>query len=123
MFFSLLLLFGFSVVVSGSPLAKRTLTGPFDCQSAGQYTLCQNLWGAKSGVGSQNSTLISASGNTVSWSTVYTWANAPNNVKSCECQKQIKLLMSYMNYRRKCREYNCERGPGEFAVLCPIMMT
>lgn len=82
MFFSLLLLFGFSAVVSGSPLAKRTLTGPFDCQPAGEYTLCQNLWGAKSGVGSQNSTLISATGNTVSWSTVYTWANAPNNVKS-----------------------------------------
>ncbi|THH13788.1 hypothetical protein EW146_g6481 [Bondarzewia mesenterica] len=34
------------------------------------------------GVGSQNSTLISTSGNSVSWSTNYTWANSPNNVKS-----------------------------------------
>jgi len=65
-----------------SPMHKRTLTGPTDCQPAGEYTLCQNLWGADEGVGNQNSTLISSSGNTVSWSTAYTWANNQNNVKS-----------------------------------------
>lgn len=41
------------------------------------------IWIAESGVGSESSTLISASGNTVSWSTNYNWANSPNNVKSC----------------------------------------
>lgn len=49
---------------------------------AGTFTLCQNLWGADEGVGSQNSTFISSSGNSVSWSTSYTWANNENNVKS-----------------------------------------
>ena len=69
--------------------------------AAGAYQLCQNLWGectyssnhhsqaiadvvihAAAGVGGQNSTLLSTSGNTVSWRTQWTWANAPNNVKS-----------------------------------------
>jgi hypothetical protein len=35
------------------------------------------------GVGGQNSTLISTSGNSVTWATNWTWANGPNNVKSC----------------------------------------
>ncbi len=29
-------------VVSG-----QTLTGAFDCMAAGDYTLCQNLWGER----------------------------------------------------------------------------
>ncbi|KDQ50910.1 glycoside hydrolase family 12 protein [Jaapia argillacea MUCL 33604] len=60
----------------------RTLTGATSCITAGSYDLCQNLWGASSGVGNENSTLISVSGNTVSWSTSYTWANNPSNVKA-----------------------------------------
>ncbi|RPD56689.1 concanavalin A-like lectin/glucanase [Lentinus tigrinus ALCF2SS1-7] len=59
----------------------QTLKGN-DCTAAGAYNLCQNLWGADTGVGSQTSTLHSAKGNSVSWSTKYTWSNSPNNVKS-----------------------------------------
>ncbi|TFK88972.1 glycoside hydrolase family 12 protein [Polyporus arcularius HHB13444] len=59
----------------------QTLQGN-DCTAAGAYTLCQNLWGANTGVGSQTTTLNSASGNSVSWETKYTWSNSPNNVKS-----------------------------------------
>ncbi|KAG6896171.1 hypothetical protein C0992_009865 [Termitomyces sp. T32_za158] len=60
----------------------QTITGQFDCLPAGAYTLCQNLWGINSGVGSQTSTLNSASGNNVAWSTTWNWANNQNNVKS-----------------------------------------
>ncbi|GLB34444.1 putative glycosyl hydrolase family 12 [Lyophyllum shimeji] len=60
--------------------AAQTISGPTDCLPAGQFTLCQNLWGRNSGVGSQSSTLINAGSG--SWSTSYTWANNPNNVKS-----------------------------------------
>ncbi|KAF8648529.1 hypothetical protein AX16_006233 [Volvariella volvacea WC 439] len=60
----------------------QTISGKFDCLPAGGYTLCQNLWGASSGVGSQSSTLLSSSSTAVSWSTNYTWANNPNAVKS-----------------------------------------
>ncbi|KAJ3487633.1 hypothetical protein NLI96_g3398 [Meripilus lineatus] len=73
-------------LVSGTPVQRdasaEVLTGAFDCLGAGAYTLCQNQWGARAGVGSQNSTLLSATGNSVSWMTNYTWANGPNNVKS-----------------------------------------
>ncbi|KAF9463183.1 endocellulase [Collybia nuda] len=62
--------------------SAQTISGSTDCLPAGGYTLCQNLWGAKSGVGSQSSTLISGSSASVSWSTNYTWANNPNSVKS-----------------------------------------
>ncbi|KAF5384524.1 hypothetical protein D9757_006504 [Collybiopsis confluens] len=62
--------------------SAQTITGQFSCLPAGQYQLCQNLWGASSGTGSQSSTLVSNSGNAVSWSTTWNWANNPNNVKS-----------------------------------------
>ncbi|KAI0261256.1 endocellulase [Gloeopeniophorella convolvens] len=71
-----------SLVLFASSVVAQTITGQYDCEPAGQYTLCQNLWGKSSGVGSQSSTLVSASGNSVSWSTNYTWANNSNNVKS-----------------------------------------
>ncbi|ETW74780.1 glycoside hydrolase family 12 protein [Heterobasidion irregulare TC 32-1] len=63
-------------------VTAQTITGAFDCLPAGTFTLCQNLWGRTAGVGSQNSTLISTSGNSISWSTNWTWVDAPNNVKS-----------------------------------------
>jgi len=62
--------------------AAQTLTGPFDCDTAGQFSLCQNLWGRSAGVGNQTSTMMSASGDAITWFTNYTWANGPNNVKS-----------------------------------------
>ena len=40
--------------------------------------------GQDTGVGTQSTTLDSASGNSVAWGTTYTWANSPNNVKGCE---------------------------------------
>lgn len=84
--------------------AQTTLQGN-DCTAAGAYTLCQNLWGASklpfilcypsrvqlltkdaildTGVGSQTTTLISANGDSASWSTTYQWSQSPDNVKSC----------------------------------------
>ncbi|KIJ49412.1 glycoside hydrolase family 12 protein [Sphaerobolus stellatus SS14] len=79
------ILFGLAVAaaaINAAPLANITLTGQYDCQAAGEFTLCQNLWGESAGVGSQNSTLISTTGNAISWSTAWTWANNQNNVKS-----------------------------------------
>ncbi|KAK0494833.1 endocellulase [Armillaria luteobubalina] len=60
----------------------QTLSGQYDCTTGGEYSLCQNLWGKNSGVGSQTSTLISTSGNNISWTTTWNWQNNPNNVKS-----------------------------------------
>ncbi|KAF8918183.1 endocellulase [Mucidula mucida] len=60
----------------------QTISGETDCLPAGGFTLCQNLWGANAGVGSQSSTLISALEDSVSWSTNWTWANNENSVKS-----------------------------------------
>ncbi|KAG6835799.1 hypothetical protein H0H93_014589 [Arthromyces matolae] len=70
-----------SVVLATTTIAQ-TLSGQYSCATGGSYTLCQNLWGEAQGTGSQTSTLISASGNSVSWSTQWTWANNPNSVKS-----------------------------------------
>ncbi|KAJ7450698.1 endocellulase [Mycena galericulata] len=76
----------FSALVTLSCLlslgASQTITIQNDCIPAGGYTLCQNLWGASAGGGSQNSTLISSSTQTVSWSTKYTWSEGSNDVKS-----------------------------------------
>ncbi|OCH92827.1 endocellulase [Obba rivulosa] len=73
------------LTLASCALARPTatvLTGAFTCVDAADFSLCQNQWGTASGVGSQNSTLLSASGDSISWSTVYTWENSPNNVKT-----------------------------------------
>ncbi|KAL6301694.1 glycoside hydrolase family 12 protein [Sparassis latifolia] len=62
--------------------ASTTITGQYDCVTGGNYQLCNNQWGISDGTGSQNATLISTSGNTISWSTTWTWANNPNDVKT-----------------------------------------
>ncbi|EJT99464.1 endo-beta-1-4-glucanase [Dacryopinax primogenitus] len=70
--------------VSAAPLQERStvLTGQYTCATSGDYTLCQNQWGSANGVGSQNSTLVSTSGTDIAWTTTYTWANNPNDVKT-----------------------------------------
>ncbi|KAJ7270068.1 endocellulase [Mycena haematopus] len=70
------------VLLAGLSASAQTITGQYDCLPAGGFTLCQNLWGKSAGVGSQNSTLKSATTTSVAWVTNYTWANGPNNVKS-----------------------------------------
>jgi len=69
---------------AAAPLQERStlLTGAYTCATSGDYTLCQNQWGASDGVGSQNSTLVSTSGTSISWTTTYTWANNENDVKT-----------------------------------------
>ncbi|KAJ7775930.1 endocellulase [Mycena maculata] len=76
----------FSALVTLSCLfslgASQTITIQNDCLPAGGYTLCQNLWNIAAAVGSQNSTLMSSSTETVSWATNYTWADGGDSVKS-----------------------------------------
>lgn len=65
---------------------KRTnasLCGQWDNVVAGTYTLYNNLWDmAAATSGSQCTTLISSTGNTLAWSTSWSWAGASSSVKS-----------------------------------------
>jgi xyloglucan-specific endo-beta-1,4-glucanase len=66
-------------------LEKRatTICGQWDTVVTGTYTLYQDLWGESAATsGSQCSTFTSLSGNTMVWSTAYTWAGGPYSVKS-----------------------------------------
>ncbi|KAF8119417.1 glycoside hydrolase family 12 protein, partial [Boletus edulis] len=58
------------------------LTGQWTCLTRGNYELCNNQWGMANGIGNQSATLISTSGNDISWSTTYTWADNESDVKS-----------------------------------------
>lgn len=56
--------------------------GQWDVVSAGPYSLLADLWGASGATsGSQCSSLISLSGNTISWKTTWNWVGG-NGVKS-----------------------------------------
>ncbi|MCJ1356827.1 MAG: hypothetical protein MMC33_006823 [Icmadophila ericetorum] len=65
-------------------LEKRaSQCGQYQSESTGSYTLATNGWGWSDATsGSQCSQLNSLSGSTVAWSTSWTWAGGPNNVKS-----------------------------------------
>jgi xyloglucan-specific endo-beta-1,4-glucanase len=73
------------VEVPFKTLDKRatTICGPWDSVVTGTYTLYQDLWGESAATsGSQCSTVTSLSGNTIVWSTSWTWAGGSNSVKS-----------------------------------------
>ena len=84
---------------------SRTLEarGPSQCAqysslSTGSYTLYQNQWGASTGTGSQCSQIDGLSGNSLAWSTTWSWANSPNSVKSytnVEVPMTKKILSQY----------------------------
>lgn len=80
--------------------AATTLTGQYSCATSGNYQLCNDQWGSGmhitsaaaststhamigNGEGSQTSTLESTSGDSITWSTTYTWSENENDVKSC----------------------------------------
>lgn len=89
------------VILARCAAASQMLTGQWTCVDSGAYELCQNLWGEgevqcfftmysmlkpsfqDNGTGSQNATLYSASGDSISWSTTYTWSGGQYDVKSC----------------------------------------
>lgn len=56
--------------------------GQWDSITTGGYILYQDLWNEASGTGSQCSTLDSVSGNTIAWSTSWSWTGGSNQVKS-----------------------------------------
>ncbi|KAH7919406.1 glycoside hydrolase family 12 protein [Leucogyrophana mollusca] len=78
MFLSLAFVTGLIALAKG----QTTLSGQYDCITAGNYDFCNNQWGIADGTGSQNATLISTSGNDISWSTTWTWADNENDVKT-----------------------------------------
>ena len=55
---------------------------PFSSIATGPYTIYANEWGGSTGTGSQCSQINSLSGDTLAWSTAWSWANSPYSVKS-----------------------------------------
>ncbi|KAL8953432.1 MAG: hypothetical protein Q9222_000706 [Ikaeria aurantiellina] len=56
--------------------------GQYSSISTGSYTIASNEWGASTGTGSQCSQIDGLSGNSLAWSTTWTWSGGTNNVKS-----------------------------------------
>jgi len=62
---------------------RATQCGQFDTQVTGSYTIFTNLWGESSATsGSQCDAVTSLSGNTLAFSTSWTWAGGQGQVKS-----------------------------------------
>ncbi|KIM20713.1 carbohydrate-binding module family 1 protein [Serendipita vermifera MAFF 305830] len=72
--------------VEENSLEKRavwTTCDSWGSSTQGSFTVYQNLWGASAATsGSQCISLDSVSGSTFAWSTTWTWAGGPYNVKS-----------------------------------------
>ncbi|KAH8878990.1 concanavalin A-like lectin/glucanase [Thozetella sp. PMI_491] len=82
--FAPLLLAGLAAATPTPSLVERASTtcdqwGSF---TTGSYILYNNLWGKDSGTGSECTTLNSLSGNTLSWSTSWSWSGGSSSVKS-----------------------------------------
>jgi xyloglucan-specific endo-beta-1,4-glucanase len=73
------------VEIPSRTIEKRAtkICGQWDSVVTGTYTLYQDLWGeSAASSGSQCSTFESLSGNTIVWSTSWSWAGGPYSVKS-----------------------------------------
>jgi xyloglucan-specific endo-beta-1,4-glucanase len=80
-----------SAALAGLALATPTPTvdkratsfcGQWDSLQTGSYIVYNNLWGRDAGTGSQCTTVNSLSGNSVAWSTSWSWSGGSYNVKS-----------------------------------------
>lgn len=73
-----------SPVSSDSDLVSRgSFCGQWDSEHSGTYTIYNNLWGESAATsGSQCTTNNGISGGALSWSTKWSWAGGPYNVKS-----------------------------------------
>ncbi|KAI0485696.1 family 12 glycosyl hydrolase [Xylaria cf. heliscus] len=82
--FVLAALAGLALATPTPTVDKRATTfcGQWDSVQTGSYIVYNNLWGQSSGTGSQCTTVNSLSGNSVAWSTSWTWSGGQYNVKS-----------------------------------------
>ena len=79
-----------SAIPAGAPAPSKTINeratkicGQWDSVVTGTYTLYQDLWGIDAATsGSQCSTFESLNGNTIAWSTSWSWLGGNYNVKS-----------------------------------------
>ncbi|KAB8300148.1 hypothetical protein EYC80_000375 [Monilinia laxa] len=75
-----------AAVASPTPttLDKRatTICGQYDTVQTGAFTIYGNKWGIKGYTGNQCTTVNGLSGNSLSWSTSWSWAGGPTQVKS-----------------------------------------
>ena len=67
-----------------SELRERSTTwcGAFGSTSAGPYTIFHNNFGASTGSGKQCTTFSSLNGDSVTWSTEWSWSGGQGHVKS-----------------------------------------
>ncbi|TGO14886.1 hypothetical protein BTUL_0047g00480 [Botrytis tulipae] len=72
-------------VASPTPTLEEratTMCGQWDTVAIGTYTVFQNLWNITGFAGSQCSTVTSDTSNSLVWSTNWSWAGGPTQVKS-----------------------------------------
>ena len=80
----IILLLSSNAFAAPSDLLPRATAqcGQYQSQASGPYTLYTNGWGWSSGTGSQCSQIDSLTGNTLAYSTTWSWSGTPNQVKS-----------------------------------------
>ena len=61
---------------------RASQCGQWDSIATGDFTLYADLWGESAGTGSQCSTVSSASGTSINWSTSWSWSGGSSSVKS-----------------------------------------
>ncbi|KAI0533509.1 family 12 glycosyl hydrolase [Xylaria digitata] len=77
-------LVGLALATPTPTVDKRATTfcGQWDSVQTGSYIVYNNLWGRDTGTGSQCTTVNGLSGNSVAWSTSWSWSGGNYNVKS-----------------------------------------
>ncbi|KAF2971422.1 hypothetical protein GQX73_g2160 [Xylaria multiplex] len=77
-------LIGLALATPTPTVDKRATTfcGQWDSAQTGSYIVYNNLWGRDAGIGSQCTTVNGLSGNSVAWSTSWSWSGGNYNVKS-----------------------------------------
>ncbi|KAI0420389.1 family 12 glycosyl hydrolase [Xylaria grammica] len=75
---------GLALATPTPTVDKRATTfcGQWDSLQTGSYIVYNNLWGQDAGTGSQCTTVNGLSGNSVAWSTEWSWSGGDYNVKS-----------------------------------------
>ena len=74
----------FIPLAAAAPTKRGTYCGQWDLETAGPYTIYNNLWGMDSADSGEQCTTNNGIGSdgSLSWSVDWTWQGAPSSVKS-----------------------------------------
>jgi len=109
-----------ALAAPSKPASRTAITcDTFNPVRTGNYAVQNDAWGASNGVGSQRAQIDGLIGDSLAWSSNFSWANKPNEIESytnveaaantpCKPLKQYNTIPTTWDWRYVCSSPSCK---------------